>query len=37
MSQPELIEQTDRIDVRSPMRAGMRVLIAGLALFPRGF
>lgn len=34
MSHPELIEHADRLEVRSPMRAGMRVLLAALALVP---
>jgi hypothetical protein len=34
MSHPELVEHADRIEVRSPMRVGMRVLLAALGLFP---
>jgi hypothetical protein len=34
MSQPELVEFGDRIEIRSPMRSGMRVLIAVLGLVP---
>ncbi len=34
MSHPELVECDDRLEVRSPMRPGMRVLLAALALFP---
>lgn len=34
MSHPELVESEDRLEVRSPMRPGMRILLAALALFP---
>ncbi len=34
MSHPELCEKDERLEVRSPMRPGMRVLLAILALFP---
>ena len=34
MSDPGLVERANRLEVRSPMRAGMRVLLAALALFP---
>jgi len=34
MPHPELYESDDRLEVRSPMRPGMRVLLAALALFP---
>ena len=34
MSHPQLIEQGDRLEIRSWMRSGMRVLLAALALFP---
>lgn len=34
MSHPELIERPDRLEVHSPMRAGMRVFLALIALFP---
>jgi hypothetical protein len=34
MSHPELVESANRLEIRSPMRAGMRVLLAALALFP---
>lgn len=34
MSDPELVERANRLEVRSPMRAGMRVLLATLAFFP---
>lgn len=34
MSHPELVEREDRLEVRSPMRVGMRILLAALALFP---
>jgi hypothetical protein len=34
MSHPQLVEQTDRLEIHSPMRIGMRVLLAALALFP---
>lgn len=34
MSHPELCEKDQRLEVRSPMRPGMRVLLAILALFP---
>ncbi len=31
---PELLEQVDRIEIRSPLRGGLRVVFALLALFP---
>lgn len=34
MPHPELVESEGRLEVRSPMRAGMRILLAALALFP---
>ena len=34
MSHPELIERANRLEIRSPMRTGMRVVLAVLALFP---
>lgn len=34
MSHPELREKDSRLEVRSPMRPGMRVLLAALAAFP---
>jgi hypothetical protein len=34
MSHPELIEGANHIEVRSPMRAGMRVVVAIVGLFP---
>jgi len=34
MPHPELYQSDDRLEVRSPMRPGMRVLLAALALFP---
>jgi len=34
MPHPELYESDDRLEVRSPMRPGMRALLATLALFP---
>lgn len=34
MSHPELCERDDRLDIRSPMRPGMRVLLAILSLVP---
>lgn len=34
MSHPELVEHEDRIEVRSRMRVGMRILLAALGLFP---
>ena len=34
MPHPELVEHADRIEIRSRMRAGMRVLLAALGLFP---
>ena len=34
MSQPELVEREDRLEIRSPMRVGMRILLAALGLFP---
>ena len=34
MPDPELIETANRLEIRSPMRVGMRVVFAVLALFP---
>ena len=34
MSHPELLERAERLEIRSPMRVGMRVLLAALGLFP---
>jgi hypothetical protein len=34
LSYPEAIESADRIVIRSPMRPGMRLLLAALGLFP---
>ncbi len=34
MSQPEVIENADRLEIRSPMRVGMRVIMAALGFFP---
>lgn len=33
-SYPEVIETAERIQIRSPMRPGMRLLLAALAFFP---
>jgi hypothetical protein len=34
MSLIELIEHPDRLEIRSPMRVGMRILLAALGFFP---
>jgi hypothetical protein len=34
MSHPVLVEGADRLEIRSPMRVGMRVLLAALGFFP---
>jgi hypothetical protein len=34
MSHPELIESANRLEITSPMRAGVRVILAILAIFP---
>jgi hypothetical protein len=34
MSQPELVESGDRLEIRSPMRPGVRVLLGAFGLVP---
>ena len=34
MSHPELVQHADRMEIRSRMRVGMRILLAALGLFP---
>jgi hypothetical protein len=34
MSHPELVERAERLEIRSPMHVGMRLLLAALGFFP---